>query len=919
MTTHGYSSSDSVDTLTSPFAETYDETAWQPVATAQPEVFTCCAAHSNAAQHEDFEYFNEDFANGDNEYDEYEAETEMFDVEAETFPSGLVLSPVSLPTGPTDEHHDPNGVNLPLYDTNASLHAKPLSKNFTVGELVTSGGRRSPAARISVDLVRCLQALRDHVAVPITVTSGYRSFNYNRKLYEGRKKTPTKSRHSSGQAVDIKIRGMTGLEIAKTAIDVCGPNIGVGIGGDFAHVDVRGTWARWTYLGKGSAKERAAIQAIERHRAARVKGAPPPAKKKAAVAPSTDRRMVVDRHPLLRSHAGRSPDLILRWNRLPDDGVIDVVVHFHGFSTSKRRMHLSEKERMSGLDFADPAAPSTTGRTAPTLTILPRGSNNSRQGGNGYDFHALARPGAVAELIADSLARVGAATGRTLRRGRLIITAHSGGGRALISAVGQLDPDEVHVFDALYGTPDPAKGTDPIRPLVDWARRRIARSPGSAALRVVYLGTTSSNSQRLAAHLCRELASAPDAHRRRFRVERSAPGVDHNRIPRAFGWRLLADAGADLPGVAAIGCSAPTREAEFEQWAGVDEAELDESFFDEADIGEDEFEAFESFDSEDFGEEDCDSEDVDSEDVDSEMEEAAGHPRGVPKVALGTLSVDAPGRPTFRYRFTTEDLIWTAKLIVHEAGGDDDPENAAVLWAMFNRYALFTHRHYPSFAAFIRRYSTTLQPVLASRGAAERHYRKGDTVYRRTGGFYPGSDIPKGQLIRHLRIQAAPWAKVKASARQLALRALRGEVPNPGIGLASEFASTWVYYVQHNKSKPTRQQWLDYTNRFARRKKWRFVGDVSRIDPTKNAFFVQQRVAELPPGSVTVVAPGSSGYALEELDESFDETLDDEWFEGEWDEAMSENESLDDAAFGEDEDGEDEFTEPSYEWESPMC
>ena len=41
---------------------------------------------------------------------------------------------------------------------------------------------------------------------------------------------------------------MTGMEIAKTAIDVLGPEIAVGVGGDYAHIDVRGQWARWTYL-----------------------------------------------------------------------------------------------------------------------------------------------------------------------------------------------------------------------------------------------------------------------------------------------------------------------------------------------------------------------------------------------------------------------------------------------------------------------------------------------------------------------------------------------------------------------------------------------------------------------------------------------------------------------------------------------
>jgi murein DD-endopeptidase MepM/ murein hydrolase activator NlpD len=233
-------------------------------------------------------------------------------------------------------------------------------------------------------------------------------------------------------------------------------------------------------------------------------------------------------------------------------------------------------------------------------------------------------------------------------------------------------------------------------------------------------------------------------------------------------------------------------------------------------------------------------------------------PADTPNVPLGTLELETPSR-RWRYAFTREDLIWTAKLVVHEAGGEDDAENAAVIWAMFNRYALFTYRYYPSFTAFIRRYSTTLQPVLANPRAAARHYQKGDSVYRRTGGFYPGTQIPKGQLIRHLRIQAAPWSAVKESARHLATRALRGDLSNPGIGLASEFASTYVFFKQRYGRKPSHQEWRMYTQRLAAAKGWTFVGDVNGIDPTKNAFFVQNRVRSLPSNAVRVSRPASAG------------------------------------------------------------
>ncbi len=232
-------------------------------------------------------------------------------------------------------------------------------------------------------------------------------------------------------------------------------------------------------------------------------------------------------------------------------------------------------------------------------------------------------------------------------------------------------------------------------------------------------------------------------------------------------------------------------------------------------------------------------------------------PTGTPDVSLGTLELVTTSR-SFRYAFTRDDLIWTAKLVVHEAGGDEDAENAAVTWAMFNRYALFTNRYYPSFTAFIRRYSTTLQPVLANPRAAARHYQKGDAVYRKTGGFYEGTQIPKGQLVRHLQIQAAPWSAIKESARRLAARAMRGELPNPGIGPASEFASTYMFFRQRYGRNPSRPEWLAYTQRLAQAKNWSFVGDVQGIDPTKNAFFVQNSVRGLPTNAVRVVPPAAA-------------------------------------------------------------
>lgn len=271
-------------------------------------------------------------------------------------------------------------------------------------------------------------------------------------------------------------------------------------------------------------------------------------------------RLVVDKLPLMRSHRGTSPDLVLRWNRIDRPGAVDVVVHFHGYSGQAQAMRIDRhKEAHSGLDFADPANVDTAGRTQPTIGVLARGNYFGGQSGSGYNFPALVRPGAVRELVQDALQRVSRETGHSLQLGRLILTGHSGGGAPISAVVADTDPDEVQVFDGTYGSGDS---------IAAWAQQRIARelvSPSSSppALRVLYRPRTptAAQAQSIWQRVCRSLHDPRAAHlTRRFRVE-STP-VAHNDIPSRFGWRLLADVGADLPDATPLACThAVKREA----------------------------------------------------------------------------------------------------------------------------------------------------------------------------------------------------------------------------------------------------------------------------------------------------------------------------------------------------------------------
>ncbi len=193
--------------------------------------------------------------------DEWTEAIDEFAPVDEAFPSGVTLSTVSGPTGPNEEHWDPNNAGLPLYDTGPTIRGQKLSRSFSVGELASSGGRADDRARISPALVQCLQAIRDRAGRPVKVTSGYRSWSRNVEIYRRAGKAPTRSRHCSGQAADITISGLSGMQIAKLAVESCGRHIGLGVGNTFAHIDVRGSWTVWTYDGLDAARVKAELEA----------------------------------------------------------------------------------------------------------------------------------------------------------------------------------------------------------------------------------------------------------------------------------------------------------------------------------------------------------------------------------------------------------------------------------------------------------------------------------------------------------------------------------------------------------------------------------------------------------------------------------------------------------------------------------
>lgn len=122
------------------------------------------------------------------------------------------------------------------YSLQADGNAK-VSNNFKVREFRCKDG--SDKILIDVDFVKDkLQAIREHFGAAVTVNSGYRTAEYNKKVGGA-----SKSYHMTGQAFDIVVKGHTPHEVAQYAQSI-GIN-GVIEYGTFVHVDSRKTkyWA----------------------------------------------------------------------------------------------------------------------------------------------------------------------------------------------------------------------------------------------------------------------------------------------------------------------------------------------------------------------------------------------------------------------------------------------------------------------------------------------------------------------------------------------------------------------------------------------------------------------------------------------------------------------------------------------------
>ena len=235
----------------------------------------------------------------------------------------------------------------------------------------------------------------------------------------------------------------------------------------------------------------------------------------------------------------------------------------------------------------------------------------------------------------------------------------------------------------------------------------------------------------------------------------------------------------------------------------------------------------------------------------------------------GTLRIDttvaALKNSNPSYKFTKEDALWLARFIEGESGSKNDKNGQAVVWAMFNRFGILRHRvsAWKTFQNYLRLYSTTLQPMLRSRGAAQRvwnYHKKNPSKYPVVvgQGTYKNSTVEKVQLKKHIDLQKKSWNRIGSDVRGLVEYILNGKIGNPGIGIATEFASTKAFYRNKHGHSPNFQQWRKYTINYAEKRCKRdikgcaWVGDVPGIDQMKNAFFIDNRFRNVPASAVTI-------------------------------------------------------------------
>ncbi|MGL5013641.1 MAG: D-Ala-D-Ala carboxypeptidase family metallohydrolase [Bacteroidales bacterium] len=96
---------------------------------------------------------------------------------------------------------------------------------------------------VDVVLLDLLTMIREHFGQPVTITSGCRCPEHNKKVGGA-----SGSQHKLGKAADFQVKGMTPQQV-QAALNEMLPKdkYGLGYGKTFTHIDVREKAARFDY------------------------------------------------------------------------------------------------------------------------------------------------------------------------------------------------------------------------------------------------------------------------------------------------------------------------------------------------------------------------------------------------------------------------------------------------------------------------------------------------------------------------------------------------------------------------------------------------------------------------------------------------------------------------------------------------
>ena len=123
-----------------------------------------------------------------------------------------------------------------------------LTENFRKEEFDSKDGACMPNDVLNniAELAKNVQVIRDYVGVPLTINSGYRSPEHNKKVGG-----VANSYHVQGKASDLSSKQITPKKLYDAILKLIADgkiyNGGVGIYNTFVHYDIGGKGRRWDY------------------------------------------------------------------------------------------------------------------------------------------------------------------------------------------------------------------------------------------------------------------------------------------------------------------------------------------------------------------------------------------------------------------------------------------------------------------------------------------------------------------------------------------------------------------------------------------------------------------------------------------------------------------------------------------------